>query len=767
MQLRFEPLISPALWAALALLAAVMLAWYGWRRPLSVRRGRWALVVVLMATGVVLPLVILLNPTWQIDVPPPAGKPLLTILVDVSASMSATDMPAGESRHQAAAAIAKACARELSDKFEIRAADFSSHLVAADTATLDKDAAQGESTDLAAAIGEALAGGQTRGRGLLVLSDGIHNAGGGTSTVLSALSAARAAAVPIYTKTLGGAAEIDDLALRSRSPQQLAFIGQSVPLSVTVRRLGRAPRKVTLTLTDDGKEVGRQQVTTSAEGQADARFLVRQEAAGVFRYEVGVEPFEGEITQVNNFVSFLLRVVDEPIRVLLVEGKPYWDGKFLIRTLLSDPSIELVSVVRLAEGRLVERTIRHQRPAEGGQDRTKGNETTKPKPAGEPVAAPLVESWKIVTQAASVLADAKALRSYQVIVLGRDAEVFLSDDALENLRQWLSRDSGSLVCYRGQPTNRVSQRLGRFLPVQWSPAPETHARVQLTDSGRDLRWFEAIGGEASGDLLPRLQSLAIGRAEKPKPLATVLAAAVGSSQEEELPVISFQPYGGGRVVVVEGAGMWRWAFLPPAYAEHHDLYAALWQSLLRWLVSGAGLLPGEQLALKADKVTFRTDEQASATLLVRDEVDLKRVTVELTADDGRVSTFEPAPSGDEPGTFRLAFGELPEGRYRARAGGTEQRSGAETAFDVRRFSEEQLDLNARPDLMARIAQSTGGAVLEGNNLGEIARHFAARLSSSQGQEVRRLSAWDRWWVLMGAFGLWGVTWMLRRQGGLV
>ena len=32
-------------------------------------------------------------------------------------------------------------------------------------------------------------------------------------------------------------------------------------------------------------------------------------------------------------------------RVLLVEGKPYWDSKFLARTLASDPSIELVSIV--------------------------------------------------------------------------------------------------------------------------------------------------------------------------------------------------------------------------------------------------------------------------------------------------------------------------------------------------------------------------------------------------------------------------------------
>lgn len=771
MTLTFEPLISLALWAALALLSAGLLAAYAWRRPPSVHRRRWATIVPLMAAGVALPLAILLNPTWQINVPPPAGKPLLSILVDVSASMAADDLPGGQSRHAAAAAIAAACAHELSGKFDIEAAEFSSHLVAADADTLDRHPATGDSTDLAAAIADALAADRPQGQALLILSDGIHNAGGGSSSVIAALSLARAT-TPIYTKTLGGAAEVDDLAITLRSSQQLAFVGQSVPVSVEARRLGRAPRQLTLVLQRDGQEVERRQVTTSPDGEAEAQFLVKQDEPGVYRYELRVEPFESEITTVNNYATFLLRVVDEPIRVLLVEGKPYWDGKFLVRTLLSDPSIELVSVVRMAEGRLIERTIGHERPRSKSPDANAEG--------SKPAAAPLVESWKVLTQAEKVLADVQALRSFQVIVLGRDAEIFLTDDALENLRQWLSRESGSLVCYRGQPTNRVSQRLGRLLPVQWTPSAETRARVQLTDSGRELRWFDALGGEASGSLLPGLQSLAIGHSSKPKPLATVLATAVASSPEAELPVISFQPYGGGRVVVVEGAGMWRWAFLPPAYAEHHEVYAALWQSLLRWLASSAGLLPGQRMALRADKVTFRTGEPATATLLVRDEGALKGAAVELIGDnangdaphansvDGREPrSYQPAPSGDEPGTFRVTFGELPEGRYRARVTGGAEPRAAETAFDVRRYSEEQLDLNSRPDLMARIAEATGGLALEGDSPTEIAKRFAARLSQSRAPQVRRISAWDRWWVLVGTFGIWMTTWILRRRGGLV
>jgi len=33
--------------------------------------------------------------------------------------------------------------------------------------------------------------------------------------------------------------------------------------------------------------------------------------------------------------------------------------------------------------------------------------------------------------------------------------------------------------------------------------------------------------------------------------------------------------------------------------------------------------------------------------------------------------------------------------------------------------------------------------------------------------IRRSSAWDRAWILIGVLGLWGITWALRRSGGLV
>ncbi len=133
-------------------------------------------------------------------------------------------------------------------------------------------------------------------------------------------------------------------------------------------------------------------------------------------------------------------------------------------------------------------------------------------------------------------------------------------------------------------------------------------------------------------------------------------------------------------------------------------------------------------------------------------------------------TFNPVPLGDEPGVYRVAFGQLTEGHYRARVvqnGQTDTDSTTTVAFNVRPYLGEQLDVKARPDIMARIASQTGGAVIDDAASSAVAEQFQQHISRSRPQRVRRLTAWDRWWVLLGVFTLWGMAWGLRRSGGLI
>src|SRR5258708_32873692 len=96
--------------------------------------------------------------------------------------------------------------------------------------------------------------------------------------------------------------------------------------------------------------------------------------------------------------------------------------------------------------------------------------------------------------------------------------------------------------------------------------------------------------------------------------------------------------------------MWRWAFLPPQYQQHDQVYASMWQSLLRWLISSVGLVPGRDLVLRTDKVTYASGESISALLLRReDSAAPKTLEVEFAGEGGGPSATYPAvPPGGEP-----------------------------------------------------------------------------------------------------------------------
>jgi hypothetical protein len=751
-------------------LAAVgLLTWYAISGRNRLPQHRWWMLVILMSAAVVAPLVILLNPTWQEQIPPPPGKPLLTVLIDRSASMGTPDGGNGQTRFQAAVAIASKAVQELGNRYEIQLRSFSDNSALSSVDMLRNEKPEGESTDLAAAIDEALVEDRLQGQALLLLSDGIHNALGGTERLRQSAAKAKAVAAPLFIKTLGGDAGVKDIEVSLQQPQELAFIGQHIPVAVNLRQRGSSASKVGLSLIFNGKLVEKHDVNLKPDDITEDVFYITHKTNGLHRYEVRADNYPWEVTTVNNTASLLLRVVDQPVRVLLLEGKPYWDTKFLVRTLSMDQSIELVTVVRLTEGRLLERKIPRPQSPKSDDDADTDADTEKDSPASEanPTKSISPDQWTIENDAGKFLADAQSLASCQIVILGRNAEIFLNDDSLMKLKKWLSEGEGSLVCFRGPPSSQISQRLGDLMPLRWTPTVETRFQMQLTGAGQALRWLP--GGSDGNDPLANLPSLAtVSRPESTKALAVVLATGVSGTGGESTPVISYQPMGNGRVVAIEGAGMWRWAFLPPEKQQTTEIYASLWRSLIRWLASNVGLLPSQRLALRTDKVTFSSDENVSASLLVREssgdppQVELSGKTLD------HPKLVACAPRGNYPGQYYISWGKLPEGHYTARVVGIDKNEvSGMVDFDVQGNLIERLDVRAQPNLMKFLADQSGGTVLENIDSALLARQFESHVSQSRPTRTSQTMAWDRWWVLLGTFGLWAAAWSYRRHWGLV
>ncbi len=752
MRLVAEPYLPFALWIALALLAVVVWVWYVMSSRLPVGRQVAWLIYGLMAATLALPLVVLLNLTWIENVPPPAGKPVVQVLVDGSASMGTLDVD-GKSRYQAAVDVVREAQSELSEQFDFRIQTFGQTTKPSSIDELDAGTAKENETNVATAIDSALKEDVVQGQSILLLSDGVHNAGA-VGDVIDAAKQARAMAVPLFAAPLGGDVGVKNVAVSARSPQELAFVGQPVQTIANIETIGVVGQRLNVELWFAGQAVATQEVQVTPESQGkplEAMFELSQETPGLFSYELRVTPLKSEATLMDNRAPLMLRVLDRKIKILLIEGKPYWDTKFLVRRLAADPAVELTSVIRMAESRYMQRTV-------------------KPVGADDSAAA---ESTQIIRDVDQVL-SVDSLADVQVVVLGRNAEYFLGDESLAAVKNWISREGGSLVCTRGAPTAQVSQRLNQILPVSWDAGRENRFRVSMTTQGKGLRWLASFADENVLGTMPSLASVATARR---RGLANVLASTVATESavdDEAVPVLSFQPYGAGRTVVVEGAGMWRWALMAPQHEDKEQVYETLWRSLLRWLVSRAGLSPGENIALQPDRISYESGTEATATMLIRPTKIKTPPKLSVTGQDDTgepipEKQFQPRPLGDDPGTYRVNFGKLKPGRYTVKPVESLTGVGAniQSAFVVRDRWDEKLYLDARPDLMKRIADVSGGQVLKQTNAESFSSQFKAHLEQSRPPKYRRIPMWDRWWILSAILLLWGCCWVVRRKSGLI
>ena len=328
--------------AVLAVGGVAVLAWYVLYRPPSVPKLRWGVMAVFMSMAVAMVLALLLNPTWAHQIDSSGGKSLVTVLVDASESMTTPDATGGVSRYAAACRTARDIAGSLGADFDVRVESFDRSVKTIDPAELTNLSPVGTSTDLAAAIDSAVSEQRSQGQAVVLLSDGIHNAGGGAARVLRSAQVARSLACPVFTRTFGGQTNSYDVAVELQSPQDMAIVGQRLPLTVRVTHSGITSGRTTVTLLLDGKKVDQRSVLLVRNSPSDVHFLITQDNVGIYPYEVRVEPMPGQTLLANISASYVLRVVDEPIRVLVLEGKPYWDSRFFIRTLAAVPAVAIM-----------------------------------------------------------------------------------------------------------------------------------------------------------------------------------------------------------------------------------------------------------------------------------------------------------------------------------------------------------------------------------------------------------------------------------------
>ncbi len=756
--LTFQPALPiPQVVGIGVVLAALACAAY-WRLGRSKRRAAMALLAMRLVVIAAICL-LLLGPS---EAPPDLNentRPTLTILIDTSRSMLTDDID-GEQRIDVLLRdwLGEDNLATLRKRYDVRLVTFDVESRSVGGSSLSRDGqtlARGDQSHIVEALHRTVLSGPARAIGeansdgnhlVLLLSDG-HDSGAQPLTAAAPLAKARG--VAIHTATFGGDTERRDLIVEAVLQQPYLIAEEPGTLTVRVHQAGLPDARTTLrvrAVSDNDEQVTRR---IAMDGRPSVAFdlPIKRDEPGLYEYRVSLEPAEGETELRNNEQIVFVRVTDKRMRVLIVEGEPYWDTKFLAQALRKDASLEVSQVTQVS-----------------------------------PTKRELIVTRAGETGSFELPQTLDALSAYDVIVLGRRVERLIDSATADMLRQFVLERGGHVVYARGRPYGTsaagraLAEELAPIEPVKFGSGRVRDLSLRLAPDGRTapMLRFEALGTPLD-DALNRLPGLtSMSRVTEVKPLAATLLEATTRppAAPQTVPAVVYMRAGRGSVLAVLGDGLHRWSFLAPELSAMDGLYDALWSNAVRWLVLGGAFQPGQQVTLDVAPASTRLGQQVHIDVVARFSPPVGfnpsvRVTPPGATGEITPQTLTLSPVPGAPLRLRATYEPTVSGVHRVDVDAAPLQPAKLTGrFSVSDIDVERLDASARPDQMRALAEATGGLALDASQAGSLADDLQ-RLRASQRVPSRADYIWDQWWVLAGVL-LWaGVEWIMRRAAGLL
>jgi len=733
-------------------------------------KARLATLMILRSLGIGALLVILFKPALSFTVAGGDDRPYLPILVDRSGSMGTADQANIPDRYvQAVQALALHRGR-LGEHFRLVWHHFGESLNVAES--LDelgelKPAGPGTGkTDLALAIRSAAADYDPASlAGVLVLSDGLHNA----SDADSAVKAAAEAAAPVYTVAVGSTNEAlagrRNIELLSAECPFEAVKDNVTTITCRVKLTGLATVPVQLRLLEEGSDrpldtarlwTDKNTDTVTAELKWTPRDrLTPAKGPDVRKLRVSVAPNPAEAVTEDNDVQLHVLVSEPRIRVLYVEGSMRPEFKFLRRLLDSDPNVRFMALVRITAKRFL---------AQGGI-------------AGR--------------QLRTLPARDEDFALFDVIILGDLDRTFWTNDQLARLRRFVN-DGGGLLMLGGHnsfgPGGYGGTDVEQILPVvvgsRSQPQETTPLLPQLTAAGRRHPIFEGLTGYFPG---PAGQGPEAGLARLPellgcvtvvrsKPGARVLAVHPTRGNENgPLVVLAVQPFGAGRAAAFTPDTTWQW-YLPLRAMGAESPYERFWGQFIRYLAGAdaKSRRSGASLVLRTDRRYTRVGRAVRILARVLDEKAQTPKTavvscrIEPTGQTGAAETV-PMSYRTRSGLFEADFRPRREGAFDVKVLATDGQ-GAMLGRDELRliaapYSAEMERLARNDDLLRRMSQASDGRFTQLAGLPELVDQIIdrdlARTGPAPEATIHKLYNFVALFLAFAAF----ITgeWLLRRN----
>lgn len=171
---------------------------------------------------------------------------------------------------------------------------------------------------------------------LVVVSDGIYNKGANPVYASEKLN------FPVYPIAIGDTSEVKDVAIQKINHNRVAYLGNIFPAEVIISAKNFIGKDVVVSLSQNQIEKAKQTLKiTSNNFLATCNFTFNANTAGVLKYVARVTVLDGEKNTLNNQQSFIIDVIDNKEKILLLATAPHPDVAAIKDAILNSTSFDV------------------------------------------------------------------------------------------------------------------------------------------------------------------------------------------------------------------------------------------------------------------------------------------------------------------------------------------------------------------------------------------------------------------------------------------
>ena len=686
-------------------------------------------------------------------------NPTVMVLIDNSQSMGIRD-GGGNRKEIVRRVLARQTAVGLgssafarSARHDVRYALFDSRVRTLTAFATDSITFSGDGTDIAKALQHAKETATTSAssvepshniQSVVLISDG--NSTTGSNPLYEAMELG----IPVFTIGIGDTSEQKDILIRKAITNAITYVGDRVPVQVTLKSTGYGGERVEVTLSDE-KQVVDQKIVTLERGTREysLTFGYVPETEGMQKLTVSVSPLPGELTTQNNRFSLFTRVLKSKMKVLMIAGSPSPDVAFIRRTLGNDPNIEVTARIETSTSSVESR--KDGQFYEGALTQQILDETECLVLVGFPTSSSPLQTVTAVLQAVSAGKGVLLFLSRTIDL----ARLRMLDQALPVTVVGGSMPARPMPARQSGSGGAGGEEYQAFLAVRESHL--THPILKLTEAQNPV--------ETWSRLPPLFKSQAQFIA---KPESEILAQTRIQTTTLTDPLLVTRTMNKRKSVAFLGYGVWRWKTLSDERST--TVLDQFLSNTVRWLTTRED---EKQIRVRTSKEQFTTQEVVDFTAQVYDEnyrpIENAHVVAAIRR-DGRTHELRLDPLGN--GQYEGSLEGLEEGDYKYSAQVTVDGNNIgddRGSFSVGGVNVEFLETRMNKPQLEQIAARTGGKYYDPSTLATLADDIASLHNFQPRERVfsDEIQVWSSHWTLAVIVILFALEWFLRKRNGML